>query len=251
MHYLMGIVEALHMALLLRRSIYFESEGSSPEPHDYSKDPLTFRITSSGNITPDDYSTTNYYYRKNDDSSWTQVSGNISVVAGDVVQFKGICGKYNRINFTSSTCGFSVTGNILSIYDETWDGSSVTLTTADCFNSLFKNCTGLTSAEHLILPTSLSNYCYTSMFYGCTSLTKAPILPVSDLVEGCYSSMFYGCSSLTYIKCLATSISARYCCESWVKYVSATGTFVKAEGMSSWTTDDNGIPSGWTVETDS
>jgi hypothetical protein len=59
--------------------------------------------------------------------------------------------------------------------------------------------------------------------------------------------MFYGCTSLNYIKCLATDISASNCTGSWVYNVAASGTFIKAEGMRSWTTGESGIPSGWLV----
>ena len=59
--------------------------------------------------------------------------------------------------------------------------------------------------------------------------------------------MFNGCSSLSYIRCIATDISASNCTYNWVNGVAASGTFKKASSMSSWTTGNNGIPSGWTV----
>jgi hypothetical protein len=86
------------------------------------------------------------------------------------------------------------------------------------------------------------------MFQGCTSLTTAPSLHATTLANYCYSNMFNGCTSLNSIKCLATDISADECTEDWVYGVSASGTFTKAESMSSWTTGINGIPSGWTVQ---
>ena len=63
--------------------------------------------------------------------------------------------------------------------------------------------------------------------------------------------MFGGCSKLNYIKCLATNISADRCTLYWHNGVSQTGTFVKASSMASWTTGDDGIPTGWTVENNS
>ena len=87
------------------------------------------------------------------------------------------------------------------------------------------------------------------MFDGCTSLTYAPLLPATTLQTHCYGRMFLGCSSLNYVECLATDISANYCVLDWLSGVSATGTFVKADGMESWTTGTSGIPEGWTVET--
>ena len=49
---------------------------------------------------------------------------------------------------------------------------------------------------------------------------------------------------------MATDISASICTQNWVNGVAASGTFVKAASMSSWTTGNNGIPSGWTVQDD-
>lgn len=124
-----------------------------------------------------------------------------------------------------------------------------------CYCAMFMNCSNLQAAP--VLPaTTLVNACYPDMFIGCTSLTAAPELPAATLAEGCYSSMFVGCSNLNYVKCLATDISADYCTANWLYNVAATGTFVKATDMTSWTVgpdaDDNisGIPTGWTVRTD-
>jgi len=47
--------------------------------------------------------------------------------------------------------------------------------------------------------------------------------------------MFYDCSGLTSLICLATSISASNCLKEWVKNVSLTGIFYKADGMTGWT----------------
>ena len=86
------------------------------------------------------------------------------------------------------------------------------------------------------------------MFKGCTSLINAPVLPALTLNSGCYGSMFDGCSNLTYIKAMFTSMpsSDTY---NWVKGVSATGTFVKNSAATWDVTGNDGIPSGWTVQT--
>ena len=118
-----------------------------------------------------------------------------------------------------------------------------------CYQYMFSNCTSLTSVPELPA-TTLANNCYYSMFAGCTSLTTAPELPSTTLADSCYENMFLGCRSLNYIKCLATNISATDCTLNWVSGVSATGTFVKAESMTGWTTGNNGIPTNWTVEDD-
>ena len=208
--------------------------------------------------------------------------------------------QYRQTRF-SSTGQFKVYGNIMSLISGDTFEDAETFTGINTFCALFKECTGLTSAENLILPaTTLTQSCYRSMFNGCTSLTTAPELPAATLADSCYSHMFEGCTSLTtapsvlpattlaercyvnmfngctsltkapelpattlasycyqymfrdctnlnYIKCLATNIPASNCTYNWVSGVAASGTFVKAASMNSWTTGVNGIPDGWTV----
>ena len=114
-----------------------------------------------------------------------------------------------------------------------------------CYYEMFEGCTSLTTAP--VLPaTTLATYCYYSMFQGCTSLTSAPDLPATTLASWCYYYMFAGCTNLNYIKCLATDISAAYCTYSWVTNVALNGRFVK-NSAASWTTGNDGIPTGWTV----
>ena len=119
----------------------------------------------------------------------------------------------------------------------------------NCYQYMFKGCTGLVTAPELPA-TTLADYCYNYMFRGCTSLVNAPTLPATTLADYCYNYMFRGCSSLNYIKCLATDISASNCLTNWVDGVASRGTFVKAANMESWTTGNNGIPTGWTVVTE-
>ena len=115
-----------------------------------------------------------------------------------------------------------------------------------CYNNMFNGCTSLATAP--VLPaTTLKLSCYGSMFYKCTSLATAPELPATTLAKSCYYYMLYGCTSLIYIKCLATDISASNSHTNWVSYVAATGTFVKPASMTSWSSGESGIPSGWTV----
>ena len=121
-----------------------------------------------------------------------------------------------------------------------------TILVDNCYDGMFMGCASLRTAPELPA-TTLANGCYSSMFSKCTHLTTAPELPATALVDGCYQSMFTGCTNLNYIKCLATDISATDCTKTWVKNVSSTGTFVKADNMDSWVTvtDNNGIPFGW------
>ena len=118
----------------------------------------------------------------------------------------------------------------------------------ECYSSMFYDCTNLTTAPALPA-TTLAEACYRGMFYDCTNLTTAPVLPATTLAEGCYYMMFYGCANLNSVTCLATDISALYATDTWLHGVAATGTFTKAAGMTSWTTDNvSGIPSGWTTK---
>lgn len=116
-----------------------------------------------------------------------------------------------------------------------------------CYSYMFRNCTSLSSTPELPA-TTLVGSCYQYMFGACTSLTSAPELPATTLATGCYNNMFSYCSQLNHIKCLATDISATNCTYNWLLNVASTGTFIKNPAMTSWTTGDSGIPSGWTVQ---
>lgn len=122
----------------------------------------------------------------------------------------------------------------------------VTTLASNCYQYMFYGCIRLVNAPTLPA-TTLATGCYQYMFGGCTNLKNAPELPATKLADRCYGGMFYKCTKLIYIKCLATDISPKDCTYIWVYKVANTGTFVKAASMTSWTTGDNGIPSGWTV----
>ena len=122
-----------------------------------------------------------------------------------------------------------------------------TALTDTCYESMFINCASLVNVPELPATTLVSR-CYWYMFKGCTSLQTAPVLPAQTLTTNCYQYMFSGCSSLNYIECYATNISAYECTVEWVAGVSGSGTFVKADSMSGWSTGISGIPNGWTIE---
>lgn len=292
-------------------TIYQEAAESS----DFSKKPLTFNILSAGTInwTASNASIAKTIDYKLNNGEWTSITSNtgssaptITVNSGDKVQFRGNNTQYgngssNYNSFGSSTAEFEVEGNIMSlIYGDDFK-NNLTISSANTFNGLFRDCAKLVYAKNLILPaTTLADWCYYNMFYNCKSLTTAPALPATTLANGCYNNMFRGCTSLTtapalpattlanycydsmfqdcislttapelpattlrslcydsmfagcsklnYIKCLATNISAYGCTSGWVYNVASTGTFVKNPNMTSWPTDTNGIPTGWTVQ---
>jgi len=142
-----------------------------------------------------------------------------------------------------------------SCYDNMFGGCSnlqtasklpATTLASGCYRSMYNGCSSLTIAPELPA-TTLASGCYQVMFQGCTSLTTAPELLATTMVMNCYTYMFEGCSSLNYVKCMGTNPNSDYSW-SWLENVAQSGTFVKAEGVT-WSTDANGIPSGWTVET--
>ena len=118
-----------------------------------------------------------------------------------------------------------------------------------CYADMFEYCDRLVTAPSLPA-TVLANNCYYGMFNWCVSLAQAPELPARTLTPYCYQGMFFNCTSLNYIKCLATDISATDCTNGWTRNVASTGTFV-TPASTNWTTGENGIPTGWTVQNNS
>ena len=116
---------------------------------------------------------------------------------------------------------------------------------ANCYENMFSGCTKLAEAPELPAMDLVSN-CYNGMFGDCTSLTKAPLLPATTLADYCYWGMFQGCSNLTAVTCLATQ-TADQATKKWLNGVASSGKFTKAADADFWTTDANGIPSGWTT----
>ena len=115
-------------------------------------------------------------------------------------------------NYFRSTGQFEVKGNIMSLIRGDSFANADELTVTHTFAYLFKGCTGLTSAENLILPAMiLTQYCYGRMFQNCTSLTTAPQLPATTLAERCYGEMFGNCSNLTIAPKLPATILTNYC----------------------------------------
>ena len=124
-----------------------------------------------------------------------------------------------------------------------------TTLTEHCYDGMFRDCSALTTVP-TISATTLDEYCCCDMFRDCANITTAPDLLAATLTTACYSQMFEGCVKLSSIKCLATDISATDCTTNWVRYVNATGTFIKSSSNTSWTNDISGIPSGWTVSSE-
>lgn len=239
----------------LGNTVVYEESGPAPV-----LDYLRFIVKSDGVInwkwTESSSAAKTIEYSLNSGITWSSITStsegvSINVSSGDTVLFRGNnsqlgIGQNQASTFSGTTCEFDVEGNVMSLLYGDNFSDQTTLESGFTFHRLFFYCTGLTSAENLILPaTTLSESCYRTMFQGCTSLVSAPELPAYTLVEQCYQYMFYGCSSLNYIKCLATDLSAPNCTYNWVNGVATNGTFVKASY--DWELGNYGIPEGWTT----
>lgn len=232
----------------------------------FTKEYLTFEILSNGSITwrikNEDPDSERYrktiYYRKNG-GGWVSITSDfytiaptISVVEGDIIEFKGDnadYGGYEQVySYFSTNVSFNIRGNIMSLINSTNFKDLRTLNSEYTFRGLFSTCVNLKDASNLLLPaTTLSKGCYEGMFSNCYVLTAAPELPATSLTQNCYAYMFATCLNLNYIKCLATDISTPYCTLSWTSNVSPTGIFVKAASMNDWETGASGIPEGWAI----
>lgn len=236
--------------------------------HDYSQDYLTFKITASGNIrwmNVKNYSQAvkTIYYSKDNGVNWSSLTSTagsesapitggtlLPVSAGDVIIFKGNNTNYGASNyyaaFEGTDAGYEICGNIMSmIAGDDFITATTIGSVTHIFRNFFSKSPGLTTAENLILPPTIYRECYAWMFQDCTSLTTAPVLPSKNSATRCYNKMFQRSSSLNYVKCMLTGGTSDIG-DPWLSGVSATGTFVKATGVS-WPTGARGIPSGWTV----
>lgn len=256
------------------------TKSPSPEPTDY----LTFVILSGGNIVWSvygDIEARTIQYQKNG-GEWISITATeqgaaIPVQAGDIVKFKGNNSYYAKQNpaaynsFSGSTTIFNLEGNIMSLlYGDNYQ-TAATIEAADAFSEMFRYCSGLISAENLVLPattlashcyghmfancnnmtkspkqlpaTTLANHCYCSMFSGCTSLTTAPELPATTLASDCYLNMFWDCTSLTTAPVLSATTLAYSCyygmfsgCRN-LRYIKCLATDISAYGSTTYWVD--------------
>ena len=264
---------------------------------------LTFVAKEAGTFTFTPQNSNVISYSTDNGENW--VTGNsVTVDSGDKVLWKGtMTPSSSGIGKFSSTANFDAEGNVMSLlFGDNFKGKvdltgknyafyrlfyqntklvnaenlSLPATTLAnyCYQSMFYNCTSLTTAPELpattlnagcyygmfkgctaltkapVLPaTTLGSSCYGEMFSGCTSLTTAPVLPATTLASNCYANMFRSCTNLNYIKAMFTTTPDSSYTSSWVDGVASTGTFVKNSAATWNVTGVDGIPTGWTVET--
>ena len=197
-------------------------QNGAPSP---LETPLTFKISSGGTIvwaTTDSSVSKTIDYKLNN-GNWVSITATtagvkINVNTGDKIRFRSSNTSYSDnassySTFGSSTASFEVEGNIMSLINPTNFATATTLGSKYTFNGLFNGCTGLTSAENLVLPaTTLAEGCYYSMFTNCAKLTTAPKeLPSDTLTTNCYAQMFWNCKSLTKVPKLSATKLATYC----------------------------------------
>lgn len=218
--------------------------GGSPYYHQY----FTMNVSEGGKITFSRASGVHYsYYSIDGGSTWNDINSLSAVTAGEVIMIKsdgGIVSFRSGTNFTTAV--FSVEGNIMSLF---YADDFIGKVGAMSLNSFFKDITGLTSAENLILPsTSVTSSFYSYMFQGCTGLTKAPELPaiiVSATTlndNGCYFGMFENCTSLRTAPDLPSTTLAGECykrmfhnCTSLTSAPTLPATVLTSFSTASWT----------------
>ncbi len=116
---------------------------------------------------------------------------NIDFASESVVASGGLSGLFAGTKVTDADLE-----RILPKNDEGKYCLPVTKLASSCYNSMFEECTSLTTAPELPAIT-LADYCYRYMFEGCTSLTSAPELHATTLARSCYEGIFWNCNSLT------------------------------------------------------
>ena len=191
-------------------------------------------------------------YLKATTTRWgnTGYYGNIITCSGNYNVGGNIMSLLNGDNFVNT----SFVVNTSREFQNLFDGSTTLVnarylvlpnnTDASCYNSMFRNCTSLTTAPELPA-TTVQVMCYDGMFYNCTSLTTAPTLPATTLAQYCYEAMFQSCTNLNRVTTYANNISASECLTNWLYGVSATGDFFNLGGAT-YESGASGIPAGWT-----
>jgi len=188
--------------------------SSAPQTVPY----LTFQSPSS--FTLQVYDNTKHWdgtlYYSTDTTTWNVWSGTSELSSvGNKLYLRGTGN--TRITYSSehrwvlTGSNIECIGNIENLLD--WEtvalGNHPTMANY-CFQSLFQDCTSLTTAPALPA-TTLVDSCYYGMFKGCSSLTTAPALPATTLANWCYASMFQDCTSLTTAPALPATVLADFC----------------------------------------
>lgn len=175
-----------------------------------------------------------------------------TINTGQTLSFRGILAPRPNLGIGTFTISKScnLEGNCMSMLfgDDAANNFSLNVKNYAFYN-LFQNCKTIKTISKGFLPaTTLAAYCYGYMFDNCTSLTTAPELPATTLERNCYYYMFNGCSKLNYIKAMFITTPSSSYTFYWVRGVASTGRFIR-NSKATWSViGDNGIPSGWSVQ---
>ena len=210
-------VSKLYVGSSAVSKVYVETTQVWPNSApDYSTKYFTFSTISAGTYT---FSGNALDYSTDNGSTWTTLPSNTStptINAGTKVLWRatGLTPTSGAgIGTFSSTAKFNVEGNIMSLhFGDNFTGQTSLSGLEYAYKDLFKNASGLTSAENLVLPaTTLSKGCYNNMFRHCSGLTSTPELPATAMTQYCYQDMFSNCTSLTTAPELPASTLAAGC----------------------------------------
>lgn len=213
------------------------------------------------------------------DNTSEAVTIDVQVASGDKVYWRGsgvrMSANYttgNNSNF-SSDCEFTISGHLLSLLKLS-DYENMSGIERYAFCTLFNACSGLVSAEDLVLPSTCIDRMYIWTFRLCENMVKGPKLPAPDIPTYGYNAMFSSCrklqsidlsavqtysttafqnmcgacNSLNYVKCLLDPTISASAFSGWLASTSSTGIFIQAEGVT-WPRGASGIPTNWTIET--
>lgn len=200
---------------------------------------------------------------------WQEYSGDelsIALLENSRVRFQAEYprqGIYDTLFAFDCDAPYGVGGSIMSLFygsrfvgnnamPDCFPYGSVTfhIDESQSFNNPDSNLSFIEDPKIFLPATALSHSCYDSMFSRCINLVEGPELPAQKLVDKCYMYMFDGCKKLNSIKMLATDISAPDSLYCWTRDVAKTGTFVKNAAATWDVTGINGVPEGWTIQTE-
>ncbi len=160
------------------------------------------------------------YSLDNGMSWWDYAGEDIGLDAGENVRFRGLREDYSSARLFTSSGPCTVSGQLSSLLMQSGYAAYRSTVPADAFKQAFEGNTAITGGS-LVLPDMPlgGGNCYEAMFRNCTGFTSCPLssLPATELTTSCYQEMFAGCTSLTAAPALAATTLASACCESMFK----------------------------------
>jgi len=185
----------------------------------------------------------------------------ISLSAGQSVYFRGDNETTGFSNTTANYYSFvmngslNASGDVMSLIYGASDGyftKRKIIPNPYCFYKLFAGCDALQTTPDMPATTLTAN-CYNSMYLNCTSI-KSAVLPATELVNNCYTSMFEGCTALESLEVGFTKetylekVNKKYFYTSkWLYNASPSGTMLINLDKALVSSNVNTVPSGWSI----